>query len=223
MPAVQSKETLLLDYDYTQQFSKRKIASNWDRYNESSDEEDNAQMSAADFEQILSAPKSIGEHFTFSSERNWIQQDDSSLNDANGAVDLFKLNIGQLKNGIGKLPFYIRQDFSKDLFTESELADMDFRVNYFDDKIVSKSETMNDSINFNILNALTTGKKPVSNDDPLEELLQRTTIANKSSEAPVVKATTSQAKSGPAVKQTNKQEKTANIQDWLDDILNESR
>lgn len=234
LPAVQCKDTLLLDYDYNQQYSKRKLVNNWDRYAELSDDEDNGQMSAADFEQILSASKSIGDHFTFASERSWMQNDESN-------VDLFKLNVGNLKSGLGRLPFYIRHGLSQDIFSEGELADMDYRVNFFESRTEKPAK---ESINQNLLNLLTDTKKepkkPEAN-DPLEELLQKTSSIAVSKPPPVALSPTIRKpatassptirkpapSSSPTIRKpvaasTSTNQKTENIQDWLDDILNEN-
>lgn len=224
LPAVQCKDTLLLDYDHSQQYSKRKLVNNWNRYDESTDEEDNAQMTAASFEKILSASKSVGDHFTFASERNWLQNEDSQMD----ATDLFKLNVTNLKNGLGHLPFYIRQAIPKNVFNENELTDMDHRVNFFENDTKPKPS----SINQNIVNILSdtktsTNTVPVAKktsymhdtiketiaSDSLEKLLQTTSIQSKPAKASVVAPKSNQTG-------TNK-DKAEDIQDWLDDILNE--
>lgn len=215
LPAVQCKETLLLDYDH-QYYSKRKLSNNWNRYDEPSDDEDNAQMSAANFEQILSASKSVGDHFTFASERSWLQNEDSQMD----ATDLFKLNVAHLKNGLGRLPFYIRQGIPKDVFDASELTDMDYRVNFFE----NDNEPKQTSINQNIVNILTEtkigkgsvsdAKKSTIESDPLEEL--RTTQSK-----PLAQLPSAVASRPNQTKGSRKEEKTGDIQDWLDDILNE--
>lgn len=226
LPAVQCKDTLLLDYDHSQQYSKRKLVNNWDRYNEPIDEEDNAQMSAASFEQILSASKSVGDHFTFASERNWLHHEDSQMD----ATDLFKLNVTNLKNGLGRLPYYIRQAIPTNVFNELELTDMDYRVNFFENDTKPKPS----SINQNIVNILTDTKtgtnivkdvkksscmhdtiiKETIDSDSLEKLLQTTSIQTKPlSQASVVAPKSSQ--------KVTKKDKTEDIQDWLDDILND--
>lgn len=142
IPPIQSKEVLLLHHDYSREFAKRKVESNWDRYAELSDDEDNPQMMAAKFDKILLAPKSIGEHFTFSAERAWEQvaDADAESNADSQSNDLFKLNMQNLKNGIGQLPFYLRNDLPLDLFIDDEITDMNFRAKYYENNEKQKTQ-----------------------------------------------------------------------------------
>lgn len=241
LPAVQCKDTLLLDYDHNKQYSKRGVVSNWDKYAElPDDDDDNCQLSAADFAQLLSASKSIGDHFTFASERSWLQNDGTNLSDEGSmSLDLFKLNILNLKNGIGQLPFYFRQGLSKEIFTEDEITSMDRQSSK---KPLAGSETQK------LLDILTLGdvitKQKTNTQTPLEKdvdfglknvavestpkgvdlesSLRNTYIdgeLTKPKSTPTPNTSSSKVPSnGPS---TVKSSKTENIQDWLDDILNE--
>lgn len=223
LPAVQCKDTLLLNYDHNQQYSKRILVNNWDRYDDSADEEDNAQMSAASFEQILCASKSVGNHFTFASERNWLQ--DAQMD----ATDLFQLNVTNLKNGLGRLPFYIRQGIPKSVFNAFELTDMNYRVNFCENDTIPKPSPINQNIiniltNTNSINTVPDAKESICmhdtikqtiDSDSLVKSLQTTSIHTK----PLAQASAALA---PISKQKGtKKDKTEDIQDWLDDILNE--
>lgn len=224
LPAVQCKDTLLLDYDHNQQYSKRILVNNWNRYDEPADEENNAQMSAASFEQILSASKCVGNHFTFASERNWLHNEDAKMD----ATDLFKLNVTNLKNGLGRLPFYVRQGIPKSVFNEFELTDMDYRVNFFENDTIPKPSSINQNIvniltNTNSINTVPDAKKSICmhdtikqtiDSDSLVKLLQTTSIQSK----PLAQASALAQKSN---QKGTKKDKTEDIQDWLDDILNE--
>lgn len=144
LPVVQCKDTLLLDYDHNAQYSKRKLVSNADRYKELSDADDdsdeNGQLSAADFQQLLSQPTSTGDHFTFAAERSWLQSADTDTsNDDSMASNLFKLNISNLNDGLIRVPFYLRHDLPTDLFIEDELTDIHYRSKYFENEKINQN------------------------------------------------------------------------------------
>lgn len=255
LPAVQCKDTLLLDYDYDKQYSKRSLASNWDKYNElpdDDDDDDNGQLSAADFEQLLSASKSIGDHFTFAAEKSWLQSSEAenAVDESSMTTDLFKLNIANLKNGISHLPFYLRQDLPTQIFTMDEISDMDYRANFFDIENGKKPAAKNQA-NQNLLNLLTSdsnnsqlvgeksvapvvdnavsrkpkNKSPTTRDD-LDQFLKNTQINRE--QTPDTKSTPTPSKNNPIKPSVSDSTKVNNannsedIQDWLDDILNES-
>lgn len=94
-------------------------------------------MNAADFGAILLAPKSFGTHFTLKSEKHWTQpsENDEDVNAA-GTIfpKLFQLNLTTLKNGVGHLPFYIRNGCPKELFTDQEITRMEQKVSYMGEK-----------------------------------------------------------------------------------------
>lgn len=231
MPPIQSKEVLLLDQDYNRAFSKRKIESNWDRYAELSNDEDNAQLMAADFDKILLAPKSVGEHFTFASERVWEQ--DADVDADSQSNDLFKLNLLNLKNGAGRLPFYLRNDLPLNMFSDEEISDMNFRVNFYDNKEKQMVQTKSNS------GAKEMGKRLMGN-EKLESgemrsradtstvqtnvrLSESITKLAASTGSLMIQQTPSQSQMSTIGAQTTAaNNKTENIQDWLDDILNEN-
>lgn len=230
--AVQSKETLQLDYNPHQQYSKRKLVSNWDRYAEQSDESDSEQVTASDFEQILLASKSVGEHFTFSAEQDWQQSVERDAIDKNStSFDLFKLDISKLKKGVAKLPFYIKHGLSKNEFSEDEITKMDHGVQYFE-KLESKDQH---PFNENLLNIIRDSK---STDNQTQHTQQANNELNSAkTKAQSTKAVllsnqdkqklndtqgteATESKSSTSIKKVQ-DNKVEDIQDWLDDILNE--
>lgn len=257
---MQCKDTLLLEYDYNAQYTKRKICSNADRYKELSDDDDddeNGQMSAADFQQLLSVPLSVGDHFTFAAERMWLQNDDMNTSEVGSMLtDLFKLNITKLQNGLGRVPFYSRQGLMNEMFTADEIADMNYRANFFEVENKIKPSIVNQS-NQNLLNILMAKPKTHScedggfggkmdnkcdhlnkvvvtrvtndDDDELAELLKMSEIQSPSSTSklpavPVREIPTNNKRTELNTHSDNsksKSNKTEDIQDWLDDILNE--
>lgn len=161
LPPVQCKDTLVLGYDHNAQYSKRKLLNNADRYKELSDDDndENGQMSAADFQQLLSASTSVGDHFTFAAERSWAQNDDLSASDEGSmATELFKLNISNLKDGLGRLPFYLRQGLNEALFTDEEITNMNYSASFFESDHTNVNHRANiverDQANQNLLNIL---------------------------------------------------------------------
>lgn len=229
--AVQSKETLQLDYNPHQQYSKRKLVSNWDRYAEQSDESDGEQVTASDFEQILLASKSVGEHFTFSAEQDWQQSVERDAIDKNStSFDLFKLDISKLKKGVAKLPFYIKHGLSKNEFSEEEITKMDHGVQYFE-KLESKDQH---PFNENLLNIIRDSKstdhqshrqqsKNELNPTKTEAQSTKTVLLSNQDKQKLNDTQDTEATQSNSSKSIKKVEdnKDEDIQDWLDDILNE--
>lgn len=134
LPNVQSKETLLTEFNYNETFSKRKVESNWSKYEELPDAEDNEQLLAANFEEMLLGSQTVCSHFTFSSEKHWDNLEaDSNLQQSHSINDrLFKLNLNLLKTGLGGLPFDVRLGYSENLFNDLEMTDITTRVGCYD-------------------------------------------------------------------------------------------
>lgn len=257
LPAVQCKDTLLLNHDYNKQYSKRTVVSNWDRYAELPDndeDDDNGQLTAPDFELLLTTPKSI-DHFTLASERSWLENDASASDESSMASTLFKLNVANLKTGIGHLPFHLRQGLPHDMFTNDEIRDMNYRVNFFENENQNSREA--NPINQNLLNVLISNtdenvnnksktkietsvslvqddksakiKSASESGDDLEELIQATRIQDQPTSIKLTPTTFAASSKAPTQIKTISQSstkkpsnRTENIQDWLDDILNES-
>lgn len=122
LPNVRSTETILTEFDHNKMFVKRKLENNWSKYDELPEDESNEQMLAANFEDMLLGPKTIGSHFTFNSEKHWnVETSDTSISQAQ--TDLFTLNLKLLKYGLGALPFNIRQDYPFDFCTDNPFLD----------------------------------------------------------------------------------------------------
>lgn len=121
-PVVASSNDVLLigdEEESKRQFSKREVTNNWDKYKEDLRTEDNEQLSAADFENLLIAPASVGSHFVFSTEKTWGEQTTEIQ-----STQYFQLNLAELAVNIESIPFYERQGYSANLFNENELHDM---------------------------------------------------------------------------------------------------
>lgn len=235
LPPIQSKEVLLLEHDFNRAFAKRKIDSNWDRYAELSDEEDDPQKMAADFDKILLAPKSIGEFFTFSIERAWEQtvDADAKSNTDSPPNDLFKLNLNNLRNGVGRLPFYLRNELPLNLFSDDEITDMNYRANYYENnanqssraKVDVKSLTNPFSAEENHQsNEMRTfencsGTSCVATDAKFSKSI--TKLAESTGSLTLQPSVARQSDTLKAMEKPINSNESENIQDWLDDILND--
>lgn len=207
----------MTDYDLRKEFSKRKLESNWSKYDEISDEEENEQMKAADFGAILLAPKSIGTHFTLKSEKHWDQSNENDDSTAAGTIfsKLFQLNLVTLKNGVGRLPFYMRNDCPKEIFTDHEIADMEHKVNYTGEQETARSLT---TYNQNILNILRNGDQELT-----KKLNDGKDIVNadKIGESGGISAIQTTSTTAKTTEHTDRQ--TTDESDLLDDIFDDLR
>lgn len=105
-------------------FSKRKLTSNWDRYEESVDMsrfDDDVDVSGALFEELLSMPVSGG-HLKLKHEHEW-EKEKSELQ-----TQWFQLDIQALENNLSTIPFTIRQNLSRNIFSEAQLQHMEARA-----------------------------------------------------------------------------------------------
>lgn len=236
IPPIQSKEVLLLHHDYNQEFTKRKVESNWDKYAELSDDEDNTQLMAAKFDKILLAPKSIGEHFTFSSERAWEQaaDADAECNADSQSNDLFKLNMKNLKNGVGQLPFYLRNDLPLDLFIDDEITDMNFRAKYYENNEKQKTQSKSAGGPELMTKQLDAKESLQRNEENShEEFIGVKTHSKGKANVSLAENITKLAESNASLTLSTQSQATKTnekpmssiesgaIQDWLDDILND--
>lgn len=133
--------------EFGKKFAKRELVNNWEKYEKEIVEIDNEQLNAADFEKLLAAPSSIGGHFFFSSEKSW-QTDDNTGTAAAAIVSplaakYFNLNIQELTKNLQRLPFYVRQEYPKDLFTDKEIEEMNRKANLFDHQSKTPAEEIN--------------------------------------------------------------------------------
>lgn len=241
LPNVQSKETILTDFDYSQTFSKRKLENNWSKYEELPDEEDNEQLLAANFEDMLLGPKTVGNHFTFSSEKHWDHLDANDASFPQTQTDnLFKLNLNLLKNGLGTLPFDIRLGYSPELFNDDEIADITTKAGCFD-RFVKKTdgEVGEDLVQkFARIDAKIRGAKGEVEAEivPVETKVSESVQPSSSivpiplSNVMIDTSAASESKAGSNEDKAPKQvpkpvipaapQAIENIQGWLDDILN---
>lgn len=215
-----------MDYDHGRAFAKRKVESNWDRYGDLSDEEENPQLLAAEFDKILLAPQSIGEHFKFASERAWDQTVNADSGTDPSSHDLFKMNLNNLKNGVGRLPFYIRNDLPLELFDDDEITDMNYRANYYPSTEKQPPQTTSSAEHLSKLLIAEESSAGETHKAPSGALSVKKNVKLPESITKLAESTASftvQAspppKTAPAAKKANESE---NIQDWLDDILNDT-
>lgn len=171
-------------------------------------------MKAADFGAILLAPKAIGTHFTLNSEKHWDQSNDNGDDlSAAGTIlsKLFQLNLTTLNNSVGRLPFYMRNDLPKEIFTDHEIADMEYKVSYKGEEETAPSLN---TYNQNILNILRDEGTRTSNDS--KDLVNSGKI-NESGNVSTVPTASSAAKT---TEQSDRQT-TKDESDLLDDIFDD--
>ncbi|XP_034244557.1 cell death regulator Aven-like [Thrips palmi] len=106
-----------------QTFSRRKMVSNWDRYEETvvNRFEEEAEPTGALFEELLSMPISGG-HLKMKHEHEW-GKEKSELQ-----MPWFQLDIKDVEKNLATMPFLLRQNLSSTIFTESHLQRMTTRA-----------------------------------------------------------------------------------------------
>lgn len=183
---------------------------------------ENEQLCAADFENLLVTPASVGSHFVFSTERNW---------DNNSEVltsQYFKLNVLDLAKTLASLPFYVRQGYATELFDEVELKEMVTNARpipkHLRNDLSTLTKPMHKSIDKNqasadvvvpIAHPIQENAPFTDDSDGLNALLQCTVqpISSLSTVANLKIVTT------PTTTASN--EASKDIQQWLDDIFND--
>ncbi|XP_046624950.1 uncharacterized protein LOC124307374 isoform X2 [Neodiprion virginianus] len=108
----ETQEADILNNDpTTNSRTRRKVVSNWKKYEEIPDTE----IPAKDFQTLLNVPISEGGHFIFKSEKNWAIE-------VSKYSDLFSLNVKKLARDINCVPFTEYIDVEDRYFTN--LAEM---------------------------------------------------------------------------------------------------
>ncbi|XP_015513956.1 uncharacterized protein LOC107220055 isoform X1 [Neodiprion lecontei] len=90
--------------------TRRKVVSNWKKYEEIPDTE----IPTKDFQTLLNVPISEGGHFIFKSEKNWAIE-------VSKYSDLFSLNVKKLARDINCVPFTEYIDVEDRYFTADQL------------------------------------------------------------------------------------------------------
>ncbi|KAK3923802.1 Cell death regulator Aven, partial [Frankliniella fusca] len=107
-----------------QSFSRRKLVSNWDRYEEPVDMsrfEDEVEVIGAHFEELLSMPISGG-HLKMKHEHEW-EKEKSELQ-----MPWFQLDIQGVEQNLSTILFSKRQDLPSHIFSESQQQRMLLRA-----------------------------------------------------------------------------------------------
>uniref|UniRef100_A0A182PNC9 Uncharacterized protein n=1 Tax=Anopheles epiroticus TaxID=199890 RepID=A0A182PNC9_9DIPT len=123
-PDVQHTAPLVVCDD---RYGKHQIQQNWteDRDLPTSDSEDteDEQLQAADFEKLLELPPSSASHFLLSSEKRWLQPDTDlpGEDEKNRYSEYFRIDTKLLNASLGCIPFYERHGYEQTLFSTLEL------------------------------------------------------------------------------------------------------
>ncbi|XP_055550236.1 uncharacterized protein LOC129732882 [Wyeomyia smithii] len=118
---------------YDDRYSKRPIQSNWSAQQEiSSDESEDGQSRAADFEKLLRQPHSVSGHFFLSTEKHWVKEaSEPVISTGKGNerfANHFKIDTKQLNASFATIPFHERNEYPLEIFTESEINSMKLKA-----------------------------------------------------------------------------------------------
>lgn len=192
---------------------------------------------APDFQEVLSAPP--GAHFQFSDERNWSKELDE---EAYTSKSLFTLDVPIIMENIAKLPFYIRADMDKSLFTDSEISKMDkgyrqlassqpdFSTENVKPSTRSTPAPQNNSCQTmdlseqsqsnQVLCVVKSNTPPKIQSSPHASSQRPSNIGPTNSHLPDLRQT-NQTPSNPHLSNPGSTKKTEDLQDWLDDMIND--
>ncbi|XP_077985502.1 uncharacterized protein LOC144440114 [Glandiceps talaboti] len=119
------------DIAHHRKFSRRKVESNWDRYEGLPDDTDHIQSRGRDLNTILNEAGAASTQFRFSDERDW--EDEIATLQAND--DILALDLNSLSSALRKIPLYKRLQIEIDVFPpavierfEKEATDSDSSV-----------------------------------------------------------------------------------------------
>lgn len=197
-------------------FKKREIQSNWAKYESPIEDSTSA---ATNFEYLMNAPISTGGHFQFKSEKNM------QIDLTNEYREYFSLNINKLAKSLETLPFYVRHELDKSLFTADEIKTMDSKCTTVENdcidkmtKILQESDKPNyvlktpepiakDNVEIQRLNTL---------EDDLDELLDLKMPENETNITDVLDNIDEPELNIPKMTTSNNRTK---LENWLDDLL----
>ncbi|KAG4072072.1 hypothetical protein HA402_015571 [Bradysia odoriphaga] len=202
-----------------EQFSKRELLSNWNKYDDTVPQAD--APNASNFEELLSKPASVGGHFLFNSEKGWESSDDWYNRD-----DYFQLNLIELSKSLATIPYYERLSYSQSIFSSEEIDEMNRQAKYQLFKWQSKCSNSGSSrdvkceANVKLHNI---GHVPQNDDDDLDELLKITGSGQRKMQSSECSSNINQPTGGSVTIQSvqgrSTAESTEDIQKWLDDVL----
>lgn len=223
-----SNDTQIESENETNSFNKRTLTTNWSKYEETDPIDDSEQLGAADFENLLVTPASVGSHFVFNTERNW-------ENNIEATSTYFKLNVTDLSRTLSSVPFYERQGYAAELFDSAEIREMDKKARQMQQTLRKNSNTLVkpkqkslDKENASpevVLNvetpmpdktALTNLTQPIDDTDELNALLEFTVHPISSITKVPLESIANLKITTPASTKAN-----ADIQQWLDDIFDD--
>ncbi|CAH0400064.1 unnamed protein product [Chilo suppressalis] len=140
----ETDEILKITEEENQKYKKKEIQSNWSKYEmpmESYDEIEEHENMGADYEKLIEAPQSIGGYFQFKHEKSWDVDIGPSPYDK-----FFEINMDDLFLSVSTIPFYNRDNIQKEVFTESDILNMNnratkFKQKYSNDKVITTPES----------------------------------------------------------------------------------
>lgn len=204
----------------SKQFSKRELSSNWNKYDDNLSSNDIDVPNSSNFEELLSAPVSFGGHFLFNSEKSWEASDDWYNRD-----EYFQLNLAELSKSLATIPFYQRQNYSKEIFSSEEIDRQNRQAKYQLFKWSANSTNTAVKLSDESATAKNENKEtqnvanlPQNDEDDLDDLLNLTGPKRHEIQSSALPPTTNPS-SGVTIQLGRTAEATDDIQKWLDDIL----
>ncbi|XP_050406748.1 cell death regulator Aven isoform X2 [Patella vulgata] len=132
-------------------FLRRKIVSNWDRYEIPIVEDSNEETRGTDFTQLLSLTSGAGSQFRLKDEKEWESELSATPN------QYLTLDLEDLSDSLNCIPLYKRLGVDKSLFTESQLQSMEKEAEVNKQKYkLTKMQQINSSSTKHVIQILNT-------------------------------------------------------------------
>ena len=110
------------DSDQEQAFRRRGLVSNWSRYEDlpSDDDEELPTHRGEDFNKLIAAAGGASAQFRFQDEEGW----DSAADSSEAMASVLSVNLEDLHQSLACIPLHKRLGIEEDLFSESQLTEM---------------------------------------------------------------------------------------------------
>ncbi|CAG9788140.1 unnamed protein product [Diatraea saccharalis] len=148
----ETDDILKITEEENSKYKKKDIQSNWSKYEmpiESYDDIQEQENMGADYETLVQAPQSIGGYFQFKHEKSWDVDIGPSPYDK-----YFDINGDHLFLSLSTIPFFERNNIQKEIFTETDLLNMNNRATRFKQKY--GNDVLNETSNLIVTKLLKT-------------------------------------------------------------------
>lgn len=148
------KTTVASEPSNEHKFSKRRMASNWEKYDEPSDVIDIGYGSRHDFGQFVGKNATAGDsHFRFSKEKDWASQMESTS-------DYLKLNIKDLCADILCVPLHERLRLKPANLTAEQIESFNKEAQQYESRRKKQLVPLEEELNSRIVTLLVEDMKP---------------------------------------------------------------